>query len=195
MFSCLLILATVAAAAPSSQQDVKTYAVPLSFKYGNYPRITADLHWGTPAQNPVEAIVDTGSAGFWVYGPNSIINDGSNLLFQQGPCNKSVKNLYDYRTSSSKKARKTADLAYAYRGNGKIAAGGYTINDTFSFANKKWPALNNRRVGIVNFTLVRQLDEGCKIPESTFDHSILGLAAPKKGLAGMSPSFRNDLKA
>ncbi|KAF4554473.1 Hypothetical protein D9617_4g002270 [Elsinoe fawcettii] len=189
----LLAVATVAAAAPATQKSDQYVSMPLLFKYGNYPRISADIKWGTPAQAVVNAVVDTGSAGFWVYGPNSTINDGSNVLFQQGPCNKSVQNFYNYQASSSATGRNATDLAYAYGGNGKIVAGGYTINDSMSFGNPRWPALTGQRVGLANYTLVKQLDQDCMIPESAFDHSILGLTPPKKGLVGVYPSFRKDL--
>ncbi|KAF2148004.1 acid protease [Myriangium duriaei CBS 260.36] len=190
----VLFFSALAAAAPATQSTGSSYlAIPAHFKYGNYPRITADLLWGSPAQKPVETIMDTGSAGFWVFGPNSTINDGSNYLFVPGPCNKSVTHFYDPKNSKSSKGRKQIDLAYAYGGNGKIVSGGYTVNDTISFANTKWPALTGQQVGITNHTLVKQLDANCQIPESAFDHSILGLAPPKTGLIGVYPSFRDNL--
>ncbi|KAF2227548.1 aspartic peptidase domain-containing protein [Elsinoe ampelina] len=191
----LFLFAAVASAAPSQQKTDKYVSMPILFKYGNYPRISADIKWGTPAQTPVSAVVDTGSAGFWVYGPNSTINDGSNYLFVPGPCNKSVQNFYNWPASSSAKNKKPANLAYAYGGNGKIVSGGATIVDSMSFTNDKWPAIVSQKVGLANHTLVKQLDQDCRIPESSFDHSILGLAPPKKGLIGVSPSFRTDLAA
>lgn len=140
--------------------------------------------------------MDTGSSGFWTYGPNATINDGSDHLFTKGPCNYPVKNFYNWPASEShtKPVYVPDGLAYVYSGNAKIESGYYTINDTFSFPNTKWPALKNNHVALINSTLVRQLDGTpghCVIGEKGFDHSILGLSPYVNG--GVTPSFRQDL--
>ncbi|KAH6971372.1 aspartic peptidase domain-containing protein [Ilyonectria sp. MPI-CAGE-AT-0026] len=186
--------AAAAVAAPQSQPPT----IPISYSYGGYPRIQADIKWGTPEQSSVPTIFDTGSPGFWVFGPNSIINDGSTAHYVQGPCNKTVKTFYNWpkSTSHSKGGAvkpKGGTLGYAYGGNGKLIAAPAIINDTFGFSNARFPKLTNNQVGLANYAQIAQGDDHCKIPESDFDHSILGLAPlPKTGFAG--PSFRDNLR-
>nr|POE86536.1 hypothetical protein CFP56_46720 [Quercus suber] len=192
----LVLLASTATALPATSCPP---AVPITYSYGGYPRIQTDITWGTPAQRGIPTIFDTGSVGFWTYGPNATINDGSAYHYAEGPCNKSVKSYYNWPASSthSKLAIVKGSLAYAYGGNGKIVSAPSTINDTFSFANTKWPAISNNEVALANFTMVAQLDEKCAISESTFDHSILGLAPFGVGGSSISqtgPSFRKNLR-
>ncbi|KAJ4249088.1 hypothetical protein NW762_012420 [Fusarium torreyae] len=185
----------VAAAAASSQSQPPT--IPISYSYGGYPRVQADIKWGTPGQSPVPTIFDTGSPSFWVFGPNSIINDGTNAHYTPGPCNKTVKTFYNWRKSSSHSKggavkNKGGPLGYAYGGNGKLISAPATINDTFAFSNPKFAELTNNQVALADYAQVAQLDDKCKIPESDFDHSILGLAPLPKDFSG--PSFRDNLR-
>ncbi|KAM0293850.1 hypothetical protein ACHAO9_001536 [Fusarium lateritium] len=182
-----------AAAAPSQPQPP---IIPISYSYGGYPRVQADIKWGTPGQSPVPTIFDTGSPSFWVFGPNSIINDGTNAHYVPGPCNKTVKTFYNWpkSTSHSKGGAtkpKGGPLGYAYGGNGKLIQAPAIINDTFAFSNSKFPQLTNNQVALADYAQVAQLDDKCKIPESDFDHSILGLAPLPSGFVG--PSFRDNL--
>ncbi|KAF4498119.1 peptidase a1 [Fusarium agapanthi] len=184
----------VASAAPSQPQPP---IIPISYSYGGYPRVQADIKWGTPGQSPVPTIFDTGSPSFWVFGPNSIINDGSNAHYVQGPCNKTVKTFYNWPKSSSHSKGgaikfKGGSLGYAYGGNGKLISAPALINDTFSFSNSNFPKLTNNQVALANYAQITQLDDKCKIPESDFDHSILGLAPLPQGFYG--PSFRDNLR-
>lgn len=140
-----------------------------------------------------------GSIAFWTFGPNSTINDGSSAHFTTGPCNKKVTNFYNWPASSThSKLRniKSAPAGYSYGGNGKLITSYYTINDTFSFASTAWPALKNQEVALANYSSTAQLDANCKIPESDYDHSILGLAPFGVGgsyVESIGPSFRSNL--
>ncbi|KAI6762356.1 hypothetical protein HG530_008336 [Fusarium avenaceum] len=191
----IALLQAAVAAAPSPPSRPPT--IPISYSYGGYPRVQADIKWGTPGQFPVPTIFDTGSPSFWVFGPNSIINDGTNAHYVQGPCNKTVKAFYNWpkSTSHSKGGAvkpKGGPLVYAYGGNGKLITAPATINDSFSFSNTKFSKLTNNQVGLADYAQVAQLDDKCRIPESDFDHSILGLAPLPEGFAG--PSFRDNLR-
>ncbi|EWG41357.1 hypothetical protein FVEG_03495 [Fusarium verticillioides 7600] len=185
--------AAAAVASPQSQPPT----IPISYSYGGYPRVQADIRWGTPGQSPVPTIFDTGSPSFWVFGPNSIINDGTNAHYTPGPCNKTVKTFYNWPKSSSHSKGgavkpKGGILAYAYGGNGKLISAPATINDTLAFSNPKFSALTNNQVALANYAQIAQLDDKCEIPESDFDHSILGLAPLPKDFSG--PSFRDNLR-
>ncbi|KAF5013491.1 hypothetical protein FDECE_516 [Fusarium decemcellulare] len=193
LLSVALWQGEAAAAPPQSQPPT----IPISYSYGGYPRVQADIKWGTPGQSPIPTIFDTGSPSFWVFGPKAIINDGTNAHYVQGPCNKTVKAFYNWpkSTSHSKGGAtkpKGGTLGYAYGGNGKLLSAPAIINDTFSFSNPKFSKLSNNQVGLVDYMQVAQLDQDCKIPESDFDHSILGLAPLTEGFAG--PSFRDNLR-
>nr|POE73004.1 hypothetical protein CFP56_30943 [Quercus suber] len=192
----LALLASTVAALPAASCPP---SIPITYSYGGYPRIQADLAWGVPAQKGVSTIFDTGSIGFWTYGPNATINDGSQYHYSEGPCNKSVKSFYNWPASSTHSKLKTlkSPVSYAYGGNGKIISAPSIINDTFSFSNAKWPAIANNEVALANFTVVAQLDDKCAIDESTFDHSILGLAPFGVGgsaISNIGPSFRKNLR-
>ncbi|KAH7156075.1 aspartic peptidase domain-containing protein [Dactylonectria macrodidyma] len=195
--SILLSVALLQGAAVAAPSQSQPPTIPISYSYGGYPRVQADIKWGTPGQSPIPTIFDTGSPGFWVFGPKSIINDGSSAHYVQGPCNKTVKTFYNWpkSTSHSKGGAikpQGGTLGYAYGGNGKLVSAPAIINDTFAFSNPHFPKLINNQVGLANYVQVAQLDDGCKIPESDFDHSILGLAPLTKGFSG--PSFRDDLR-
>lgn len=190
LLSLLAASATAAPAPPTYQQP--SQAIPLHYNYGGYPRIETDVTWGTPAQAYVPTIFDTGSSSFWVYGPKAIINDGSNYHFTQGPCNKTVKNFYNWPASKSHSKPKAEAHGFSYGGNGKLVSSSQVINDTFSFTNTKWPGLVNNEVALADYTQVAQLDDKCAIPESDFDHSILGLAPVSYPLTS-GPSFRQNL--
>lgn len=168
----LLASSAVAAPAPLSSQPL---AIPITYAYGGYPRIETNITWGTPAQPQIPTIFDTGSSSFWVYGPNATINDGSQYHFTPGPCNKTVTNFYNWPESTSHSEPQPRNLGFNYGGNGKMVSASAVINDTFSFADTDWPALVNNEVALADYTLVSQGDENCAIPESSFDHSILGL--------------------
>ena len=198
----LMLLASSAVALPASSAAASQStppAMPISYSYGGYPRIEAELQWGTKPQNQIKTIFDTGSIGFWTLGPNSTINDGSSARYAQGPCNKTVKNFYNWPASSthSKPEAVKGGIGYSYGGNGKLVSGNYHINDTISFGNTKYPAFVNQQVSLANYIQVAQLDSNCAIPESDFDHSILGLApfgVGGSGIANIGPSFRKNLR-
>ncbi|KAF2173473.1 hypothetical protein M409DRAFT_15754 [Zasmidium cellare ATCC 36951] len=175
----LTLLATSAYAAPAASSQPP--AILLTYNYGGYPRIQADIAWGTPAQKTVPTIFDTGSSG-----------SGYTYHYTVGPCNKTVTNFYNWSVSKTHSKLDTKKgYSFSYGGNGKIVQAPSSINDSFSFANTKWPALLNNEVALSNWTVVTQLDDGCQVPESTFDHSILGLAPICPVTSG--PSFRANL--
>lgn len=62
----LLLLPVLAAAAPTARQAQTPKILPLSYKYGGYPKVSTDIVYGTPGQTPIETVVDLGSANFWV---------------------------------------------------------------------------------------------------------------------------------
>lgn len=68
----LLFLPAIAAAAPAARQAQAPAILPLSYKYGGYPKVSTDIVWGTPGQEPIETVVDLGSADFWV-SPNTSV--------------------------------------------------------------------------------------------------------------------------
>ncbi|KAF5024560.1 hypothetical protein F66182_3323 [Fusarium sp. NRRL 66182] len=187
-------LQVTAAAAPQSQAPT----IPLTFNYGGYPRVEAEIKWGTPGQSPVPTIFDTGSPAFWVFGPDSIINDGSPAHFTPGPCNKTVQTFYDWPKSSSHSKGgavkpKDGPLGYSYGGHGKLITAPALINDTIAFTNPNFPKLTNNQVALASYMQVAQRNGECKIPESEYDRSILGLAPlPDQGFVG--PSFRDNLR-
>lgn len=198
----LMLLGSSAAALPATfaaPSQSSPPAMPISYSYGGYPRIEAELQWGTKPQNQIKTVFDTGSIGFWTLGPNSTINDGSSARYVQGPCNKTVKNFYNWpaSTTHSRLESVKGGIGYSYGGNGKLVSGNYHINDTISFGNMKYPALANQQVSLANYIQVAQLDDNCAIPESNFDHSILGLApfgVGGSGIANIGPSFRKNLR-
>ncbi|CVL06382.1 uncharacterized protein FPRN_05267 [Fusarium proliferatum] len=197
IISLLSIASFQGAIAASPPPPPQSPIVPISYSYGGYPRIQADIKWGTPGQSPIPTIFDTGSPSFWVFGPKSTINDGSDAHYVQGPCNKTVKTFYNWPKSTSHSKGgptkpKGGSLSYAYGGNGKLISASSLINDTFAFSNPNFAKLTNNQVALADYAQINQLDDKCKIPESDFDHSILGLAPLSQGFSG--PSFRDNLR-
>lgn len=174
--------------------------IPIHYAYGGYPRIQTNISWGTPAQAPIPAIFDTGSVAFWTYGPKAIINDGSQYLATQGPCNKTVKKIFDWQKSSTHTpvVNLTSGNVYSYGGNGKLISAYQEINDTMNFVGTGFSPLKNVQVALSNFTVVRQLDSECAIDVNSFDQSILGVGPFGVGGASASssgPSLRTNMRA
>ncbi|GME36997.1 Peptidase A1 [Neofusicoccum parvum] len=187
----LLLLPVLAAAAPTARQAQTPKILPLSYKYGGYPKVSTDIVYGTPGQTPIETVVDLGSANFWVYGPNGTINSGSPYLGGIGPCTEDVTPFFNYPASSTAAGLEHQGQAYAYGGNGKIIQAPASVNDTISFTNAKYPSLANQKVQLANFTLVRSRGTTCSGME--YERSILGLSENTNTTVG--PSFRGDLLA
>ncbi|KAF5570832.1 peptidase a1 [Fusarium phyllophilum] len=197
----LLTIASMqgAAAAAAALQQSQPPTIPISYSYGGYPRAVYKPTSNGAHQDSLPfrrfLIRDLPVSGF--FGPNSIINDGTNAHYTPGSCNKTVKTFYNWPKSSSHSKGgavkpKGGTLGYAYGGNGKLISAPATINDTFAFSNPKFSKLTNNQVALANYAQVAQLDDKCKIPECDFDHSILGLAPLPKDFSG--PSFRDNLR-
>ncbi|KAF2143519.1 uncharacterized protein K452DRAFT_297243 [Aplosporella prunicola CBS 121167] len=163
--------------------------LPLNYKYGGYPKISADIKLGEPAQHVIETVVDLGSADFWVYGPNATIFYGSPYLGVEGPCNVTAEPYFNYPESSTASAPDNNSRSYSYGGHSKIVSAYYSINDTLSFATASYPSLPNTRVELSNKTLLRQRADVCTGIE--YEKAILGLAAYSASTGG--PNLRRDL--
>lgn len=200
MLSTISTLAFASAACASALPVSKTAPqMPLYYEYGGYPRIQTNISWGTPAQAPIPVIFDTGSVAFWTYGPKAIINDGSQYLGSQGPCNKTVKKIFNWpsSTSHSPVVNLTSGNVYSYGGNGKLISAYQEINDTMNFVGTGFQPIKNTQVAISNFTIVRQLDNDCAIDVNTFDQSILGVGPFNVGGVATSrtgPSLKVNMK-
>lgn len=165
-----------------------TVSIPVYYESIVSTQVLANFTWGTPAQVPIPTVIDTGSPGFWVWGPNATINSGSPYLGVLGPCNRTAEPFFDYPKSSTHTANTIGPAAYAYGGNGKIISCDFGLNDTLSFSTNpdNFPALPNQQVSICNFALIK--DRSCGI---SYDKSILGLSP----YVAHGPRFRDNLLA
>ncbi|KAH7323932.1 aspartic peptidase domain-containing protein [Rhexocercosporidium sp. MPI-PUGE-AT-0058] len=164
--------------------------MPVEFEYGADSRVTADITFGTaPSAEPVKVVMDSGSANFWIWGPDATINFGSPYLGVTGPCNAKVPIVYDSALSaSSSLANHTS--SYAYAGNAKILSGSQYANDTITSVGGSGP-IPNVQFALENFGQFKQYDNGsCFHP--TYDKAILGLSYYDKGKTA-GPSFRQNL--
>ncbi|OMP82722.1 Candidapepsin-2 [Diplodia seriata] len=191
----LSLLAASSAAQPTKRQDGKPVFMPLKYPYNGYPKVYADIYIGTPEQTPIETVVDLGSADYWVYGPNATIYYGSPYLGVEGPCRETPEPSYDPSASSTAHGLLNKTRGYAYGGNGKLLSSFYTVNDTLSFGADAdaTPHLANTQIAITNKTIIKvRADDACS--GTTYDSSILGIAAPSSSGAGsQGPSFRQNL--
>lgn len=178
-------LAALSAAAPSPRSSDGYAAIPLTWKYGGLPKITADVVWGTPGQNSsVETVFDTGSDGFWVAGPDNLAFYGTKYKGDRGPCNETLTPFYDWTASTTHTPAVDSSVWYSYAGNAHIVKTFYTMNDTLGFAQSAYPKLPNRRVAVSNETLLATGEDTTCGGYDT-DHSILGM--------GPASNFRGDL--
>ncbi|EKG19996.1 Peptidase A1 [Macrophomina phaseolina MS6] len=175
----LLFLPAIVAAAPAARQAQAPALLPLSYKYGGYPKISTDIIWGTPGQEPIET----------VYGPNGTINSGSPYLGGTGDCTENVTPFFNWPESSTATDYQDQLRGYAYGGNGKLITAPGHVNDTISFTNPKYPSLLNQQVQLVNFTRVKSRATTCN--GSPYERSILGISEDTETNTG--PSFRGDL--
>ncbi|KLP13675.1 Uncharacterized protein LW94_9190 [Fusarium fujikuroi] len=185
--SLLSIASFQGAIAASPPPQPQSPIIPISYSYGGYPRIQADIKWGTPGQSPIPTIFDTGSPSFWVFGPKSTINDGSDAHYVQGPCNKTVKTFYNWPKSTSHSKGgptkpKGGSLSYAYGGNGKLISASGLINDTFAFSNPNFAKLTNNQVALADYAQITQLD----------DKSVFGAAPIQKKYIGELVRIKQD---
>lgn len=184
LFSAAAVVA-LSTAVPSPRSSDAHAAIPLTWKYGGLPKITADIVWGTPGQNSsVETIFDTGSDGFWVAGPDNLAFYGTKYKGNRGPCNETLTPFYDWTVSTTHTPAVDSIVSYSYAGNAHIVKTFYTMNDTIGFAQTAYPKLPNRRVSVSNETLLATGDDTTCGGYDT-DHSILGM--------GPASTFRSDL--
>ncbi|GME27398.1 Peptidase A1 [Neofusicoccum parvum] len=191
----LSLLAASSAAQPTKRQDGKPVFMPLKYPYNGYPKVYADIYFGTPAQTPIETVVDLGSADYWVYGPNATIYYGSPYLGVEGPCHLTPEPSYDPYLSSTATGFRNQTRGFAYGGNGKILTSYYSVNDTISFSSAAadaalFPSLAGTQVAITNRTLIKIRADQCT--GTDYDSSILGIAEAGSG-TNQGPSFRANL--
>jgi len=200
MRTTICIAAAVASLADAAATPATPPSFPIYYAYGGYPRVMANISYGTPKQAPIPTVIDLGSANYWVYGNHANVTYGSPYLGVQGPCSLIAQPHYN-DTASSTATREVLDsVGYAYGGNGKLVGGYFTVNDTLSFPasiasslqQSTTPTIANRRVALANNTLIKGLMD-CTA-DLEYDHSILGLSAfANPTVATTGPSFRQDL--
>ncbi|KAJ1333174.1 pepsin-like aspartyl protease [Microdochium nivale] len=173
-------LPAVAAAA------VNTVSMPVYYEPYVSTQVLANLTWGTPASVPIRTVIDTGSPGFWVWGPNATVNSGSPYLGVQGPCNRTAEPFFDWDASSTHTNQSIGLAQYTYGGNGKILTCPFGLNDTISFSNPDFPPIPNQQVSICDYAIIK--DRSCSV---YYDKSILGLS-PYVSL-DETPRFRDNL--
>lgn len=183
----LSLLVASSAAHPGKRQASNPVFMPIKYPYNGYPKVYADLCFGTPAQTAIEAVVDLGSSDFWVYGPNATIYYGSPYLGVEGPCQEHPSPNYNPLQSTTAHALLNQTRGYAYGGNGKILTSYYTNNDTVAFDGTA--TFPNTQVAIVNKTLVKIRADECTGVD--YDGSILGLSEFTDRTVG--PSWRQNL--
>lgn len=177
------------AIAPAAAAAASTLAIPVFYQPLIDQQVIANISWGTPAQTPIPTVVDTGSYGFWVDGPNATVNSGSPYLGVLGPCNQTAQPAFNWRESSSHTGPYDEGKAtYAYGGGGKLINCPYAVNDTMNFDGGS-PSIDNVQVAIADFTLIKARSTTCD--GAHYDKSILGLA-PIPAIAG-GPELRPEL--
>lgn len=177
-----------AAPAPASSSSSGFAAVPLTWTYGDLPKIITNIVYGTPGQNSsVPTVFDTGSSAFWTAGPGNLAFYGSPYLGEKGPCNETLTPFYDWTVSKSHTDPVESHPAqsFSYGGNAHLVYSYYSINDTLGFAQSGYPKIPNRRVAVSNETILRTGQESTCSSSYPTDNSILGLAP--------GSTFRADL--
>ncbi|KAJ1323157.1 pepsin-like aspartyl protease [Microdochium nivale] len=177
----------VAVAIPAvAAVSASTVSIPLYYESLVSTQVLANVSWGTPAGGSIRTVIDTGSPGFWVWGPNATVNSGSPYLFVQGPCNRTAEPFFDWAASSTHTDQTTGPAAYSYGGNGKILSCPFGLNDTMSFGNTGFSPILNQQVSICDYAIIK--DRSCTV---YYDKSILGLSP----YVGHGPRFRDNLLA
>lgn len=178
---------TVSTAAPAQASASGYAAIPLLWEYGNLPKITTNIVWGTPGQNAsVPTIFDTGSSAFWVAGPNNVAYYGTKYTGEEGPCNETLTPYYDWTISQTHTAAVDDTQSFLYAGNAHAVYSYYTMNDTVSFPQPGYPQLQNRRVAVSNQTNYAS-GATTTCDGYSMDVSILGMSS--------TSMFRSDLLA
>jgi hypothetical protein len=64
------------------REDVPYHYMPVDYDYGYDSRVTANLTFGSASDaEPVQVVMDSGSANFWVSEPTSHTSSGSSLTW------------------------------------------------------------------------------------------------------------------
>ncbi|KAH7325635.1 aspartic peptidase domain-containing protein [Stachybotrys elegans] len=171
-------------------QLTNTVNLPIYYQPLIDQQVVSNLSWGTPGGNPIPTVIDTGSYGFWLHGPNSTVNSGSPYLGVLGPCNQTAEPFFDWPASTSRDGPRAQGAAFAYGGGGKIVNCPSVINDTVTFDVEGFAALPNTEVALCDFMLIK--DRATTCAGAHYDKSIMGLAR-SEGSAG--PHFRDGLEA
>ncbi|KAK6851414.1 hypothetical protein PG995_012536 [Apiospora arundinis] len=170
-----------------------TLAIPVFYQPMVDQQVIANISWGTPAQQVIPTVIDTGSYGFWVSGPNATVNSGSPYLGVIGPCNETVKPAFQWPESTTHTGPYTEGRAtFAYGGGGKIVDCPSAVNDTMNFGNG-YPSIDNIQVAICNFTHIKDRATTCN--GAHYDKSIMGLAPipALRGGGGIPPEIHPEL--
>ena len=168
-------------------QVTNTVAIPLYYLPLVDQQVIANISWGTPGQEPIPTVIDTGSYGFWVHGPNATVNSGSPYLGVLGPCNQTAEPFFNWPESSTHDGPYPGGTTYAYGGGGKILTCPDVVNDTMGFAG--FPSIPNTQVALCEFMLIKDRSTTCA--GAHYDKSILGLA---RGEDMGGPHFRDGLE-
>ncbi|KAK8091317.1 aspartic peptidase domain-containing protein [Apiospora phragmitis] len=152
-----------------------TLAMPVFYQPLLDQQVITNISWGTPASEAIPTVVDTGSYGFWVAGPDAIVNSGSPYLGVMGPCNQTVEPAFNWPESSTHTGPYDEQRAtFAYGGGGKIINCPTAVNDTMSFAGSGYPAIPNVQVASCEFIHIKDRSTTCE--GAHYDRSIMGLA-------------------
>ncbi|KAK8079419.1 hypothetical protein PG997_007237 [Apiospora hydei] len=151
-----------------------TLAMPVFYQAILDQQVIANISWGTPGSKPIPTVVDTGSYGFWVAGPDAIVNSGSPYLGQMGSCNETVEPAFNWPESSTHAGPYDQNgLKYPYGGAGKVITCPNAVNDTMNF-DHGYPSIENVQVAVADFIHIKSSSTTCR--GAHYDKSIMGLA-------------------
>lgn len=150
-----------------------TLAMPVFYQPMVDQQVIANISWGTPASKVIPTVVDTGSYGYWVAGPDAIVNSGSPYLGAMGPCNQTIDPAFNWPESSTHTGPSGKESVFAYGGGGKIISCPNAVNDTMSFGGG-YPSIENVQVAVCEFMLIKARSTTCE--GAHYDKSIMGLA-------------------
>ncbi|CAD6448768.1 103b91a9-d8c4-44de-ad4a-48a355db1a4e [Sclerotinia trifoliorum] len=188
----LLALNDVQIAQASEGHSSNVVSMPIHLLYGSLSKVTTSVMVGSANKKigqSIEVVVDYGSSGFWVFGPNATINYGSQYLGFQGACNTTPQ--FYYHTDDFKVSNFSG--TYSYGGNSKILDADKAVNDTLYFPSSlPGPSIPNIKVALVSSGTVRQyVADGDPCPGLSYDYGIMGLASTVGVDSG--PNIKSEL--
>ncbi|EDN92409.1 hypothetical protein SS1G_08272 [Sclerotinia sclerotiorum 1980 UF-70] len=188
----LLALNDVQIAQASEGQSSNVVSMPIHLLYGGLNKVTTSVMVGSGNEKigqSIEVVVDYGSSGFWIFGPNATVNYGSQYLGFPGACNTTPQ--FYYHSDDSKVFNFSG--SYAYGGNSKILDADKAVNDTLYFPSSlPGASIPNIEVALVSSGTVRQyVPDGDPCPELSYDYGIMGLATPAGFDSG--PNIKTEL--